>query len=70
MCRTLQHKYVRRSYTGQHELFSLEDDPGEICNVSGHPDCAEVERELETKLLDFFMLTSDVLPHEQDSRGV
>ncbi len=70
MCRTLQHKYVRRSYTGHHELFSLEDDPGEIRNVSGHPDYADTERELETKLLDFFMLTSDVLPYEQDSRGV
>ena len=70
MCRTTQHKYVRRYYTGHHELFDLEADPGETRNVSGQPDYADVERRLETRLLDFFMHTSDVLPHEPDSRQI
>lgn len=68
MCRTLQHKYIRRYYTGHHELFDLTADPGETRNVSGHPEYADVERRMEKNLLDFFMRTADVLPHELDSR--
>lgn len=70
MCRTLKYKYVRRFYTGDHELFDLEVDSGETCNVRGRVGYADVEREMEARLLDFFMHTSDVLPFEQDSRGV
>jgi arylsulfatase A-like enzyme len=70
MVRTLDHKYVRRYYTGHHELFDLNSDPGETRNLCGHPDYAEVERRMETLLLDFFMHTGDVLPFEQDSRRV
>lgn len=70
MCRTLQHKYIRRYYTGHHELFDLENDPGETVNLSGHPDYAEIEHQLEIRLLDFFMHTTDVLPQEPDSRQV
>ncbi|MBL4700948.1 MAG: sulfatase-like hydrolase/transferase [Phycisphaeraceae bacterium] len=70
MCRTLTHKYVRRHYTGEHELFDLQADPGETRNVSGLPDYANLEQQMETNLLDFFMHTADVLPHEQDSRQV
>lgn len=70
MCRTLRHKYIRRYYTGHHELFDLAVDPGEMRNVSGHPDYAAVERQMETRLLDLFMHTADVLPHESDSRQI
>ena len=70
MCRTMQHKYIRRYYTGHHELFDLETDPGETRNVSGHAGYADVERQMEIRLLDFFMHTADVLPHELDSRRI
>lgn len=70
MCRTPQHKYVRRCYTEPHELFDLQTDPGETRNLSGHPDYGEVERQMETRLLDFFMRTADVLHHEPDSRQI
>jgi arylsulfatase A-like enzyme len=70
MCRTMQYKYVRRYYTGHHELFDMEADPGETRNVSGNPDYAKVERQMEIRLLDFFMHTSDVLPYETDSRKI
>lgn len=70
MCRTKQYKYIRRYYTGHHELFDLEADPGETRNVSGNPAYAEVERQLEIRLLDFFMHTADVLPFETDSRQI
>ena len=70
MCRTMAHKYIRRYYTGHHTLFDLGTDPGETRNVSGHPGYADVERQMETRLLDFFMRTGDVLPREPDSRQV
>jgi len=70
MCRTQEYKYIRRYYTGHHELFDLEKDPGETQNLSGHSDYADIERQMETHLLDFFMHTSDVLPHQPDSRQV
>ncbi len=70
MCRTLKHKYIRRGYMTCHELYDLERDPDETDNLSGNPAYADIERRLETRLLDFFMTTGDVLPHEQDSRGV
>lgn len=69
MCRTAQYKYIRRYYTGRHELFDMEADPGETRNLSGHPNYAEVERRMETRLLDFFTRTADVLPREQDPRS-
>ena len=70
MVRTTDFKYVRRFYTGHHELFDLKADPGETRNVSGGAGYVDIERRMETLLLDFFMQTADVLPHEQDSRGV
>lgn len=70
MCRTLRHKYVRRVYTGHHELFDLAADPGETRNVSGRPETAEIERGMEARLLDYFMRTGDVLPREPDSRAI
>jgi len=68
MCRTLQHKYIRRYYTGHHELFDLTADPDETRNVSGQPGYADVERRMEERLLDFFMRTADVIPRIPDSR--
>jgi arylsulfatase A-like enzyme len=70
MCRTTRHKYVRRCYTGHHELFDLEADPGETRNLSGNPAHADVERRMETRLLDFLLRTADVLPYEQNSRKI
>jgi arylsulfatase A-like enzyme len=70
MCRTQRYKYIRRPYIACNELYDLETDPGETRNLSGDPTCAEIERQLETRLLDFFMQTADVLPHEQDSRQI
>lgn len=69
MCRTRQHKHIHRCYTGRHELFDLEADPGEMRNLSGNPEYADMERQMEIRLLDFFTRTADVLPREQDPRG-
>jgi len=69
-CRSQDYKYVRRGYIDHHELYDLAADPGELNNLSGRPEMAEVEREMAMHLLDHFMRTADVLPHEVDSRGV
>lgn len=68
MCRTWEAKAVRRPYTGEHEYYDLLEDPGETLNLHGHPGVAESEQAMQSKLLDFFMKTSDVLPMEADPR--
>jgi len=70
MCRTHEYKYVRRSYNDCHELYDLRKDPNETHNLSGSPPCAAVEQQMQLRMLDYFMQTGDVLPHEVDSRGV
>ncbi len=70
MCRTERYKYVRRAYTDYHELYDLEQDPGELNNLAGRPDAAALETEFRGRLLDFFMQTGDVLPWKQDSRKI
>ena len=68
--RTQTHKYIRRGYVDHHELYDLEADPGETCNLSGSPETAAIERQMEQLLLDHFMTTGDVMPHQQDSRKI
>jgi arylsulfatase A-like enzyme len=70
MCRTMQHKYIHRCYTGHHELFDLEADPGETRNLSGLPEYADLRCSMEARLLDFALRTTDVLEHEPDSRSI
>jgi len=70
MCRTQDYKYIRRVYTGHAELFDLRADPGETRNRAGDPALAAVEAALANRMLDFFLRTSDVMPHETDSRQV
>jgi len=70
MCRTEEYKYVRRVYTGHHELFDLAKDPGETRNLSGLAEYEAVEQEMEMKLLDYLLRTGDVLPQQADSRQV
>ena len=67
-CRTHNYKYIRRGYCDYHELYDLNNDPGELHNLSGNSEFAAVEKEMELRLLDYFMTTSDVLPLKQDAR--
>jgi arylsulfatase A-like enzyme len=67
MCRTKDHKYVRRVYESD-ELYDLNADPDELCNVIDDPACADVLASLKERLLTFFLETGDVVPHEADLR--
>jgi len=69
MIRTLTHKLVYRT-EGLNELYDLRSDPQELNNVYGRSDYAEVQRELERRLLDWYVETSDVTPFDEDPRGL
>ncbi|MGH2367719.1 MAG: sulfatase-like hydrolase/transferase [Chloroflexota bacterium] len=69
MIRTRSHKLVRRPL-GVSELYDLQADPGELQNVYGRPEFAEIQRALERRLLDWYVHTSDVVPTEEHPRGL
>lgn len=68
MIRTLDYKLIRRGFdTG--ELYDLRKDPQELHNVYDQPGYASVRGELESRMLDWYLHTSDVVPREADPRG-
>ena len=69
MIRTLEHKLIRRT-DGTNELYDLEVDPQERNNVYTDPSSAEVREDLECRLLDWYMQTSDVVPFDEHPRGL
>ena len=53
--RTGQYSYSKRlKDTGEHELYNLQKDPGQVTNLYGNPDYAEVVSELDSRLTQFF----------------
>lgn len=70
MCRTQRYKLICRPYSGHHELFDLQSDPGETRNQYGAPTLKTIQAQLEQRLLVFFLQTADILPHERDSRKI
>lgn len=54
MIRTQTWKYVHRYPYGPHELYNLEQDPGETRNLSRDASAVEVERELNNRLSQWF----------------
>jgi len=67
MCRTCEHKYVRRLYE-QDELYDLRADPYELHNRIDDPVLANVLAKLRERLLTFYLETCDVVPQETDKR--
>jgi len=67
MCRTQNHKYVRRLYEND-ELYDLTQDPGELNNLIDDPACSHVRLELQDRLLTWYQATCDVVPFETDRR--
>lgn len=68
MCRTERFKAVRRPYIGHHEFYDLHSDPAELINLAGKPEWSRQEQELRDRLLEYFLRTADVLPHDLDPR--
>ncbi len=67
MIRTGKHKLVRRPGDA-HELYDLGKDPQELDNVYGQAQYGEVQQELEGRMLDWYVHTSDVTPFDEDPR--
>jgi arylsulfatase A-like enzyme len=65
--RTPEWTYVRRSEEG-HELYDRLGDSDEIHNCIRDPALSNVVRQLESRLTDWLMHTSDVIPWERDPR--
>jgi len=68
MIRTATHKLVRRPQEVS-ELYDLAADPLELNNRYNDPAYAAVQGDLETRLLDWYIHTSDVTPFQEDPRG-
>ena len=67
MIRTMTHKLVLRTY-GDNELYDLASDPLELKNVYGEKKYAPFQAELERRMLDWYIATSDSVPFEEDAR--
>lgn len=68
MVRTRDHKLVVRP-DGQSELYSYRDDPRELKNRYGDPSLAEVQAQLQSQLLDWYIKTTGIAPFDKDQRG-
>jgi arylsulfatase A-like enzyme len=68
MIRTATHKLVRRPLDVS-ELYDLVKDPGETQNVYGTTDYAGVQADLEMRMLDWYIHTSDVVPFKRQNRN-
>lgn len=62
-----RYKYVHRP-SGKHELYDMQDDPGECRNIYGLKEMYPDEVRLKEMLLDWYQQTCDVVPREYDSR--
>ena len=65
--RSLGYKLVRR-IRRQHELYDLQEDPGELRNPIDEPGMQDIRADLERAMLDWFMRTSDTVPVGGDPR--
>jgi choline-sulfatase len=69
MIRTSTHKLIHRRH-GLSELYDLVDDPRELRNRHDDPALAAIRSDLERRLLDWQLSTSDVTPLDEDPRGI
>jgi len=69
MIRTLDWKLVYRPDEVS-ELYDLQADPRELHNVYALPEQVCVRDALERRLLDWLVQTSDVVPWDEDPRGL
>ncbi len=69
MVRTHTHKLIHRTADAG-ELYDMRADPQELNNLHGRPDAADVQGDLERRLLNWLAETSDVTPLDEDPRGL
>ena len=67
MLRTPTHKFVHRLYEAN-ELYDLSSDLQEVQNLAGDPAYRDIERQLEQRLMQFYLETADIVPYQIDAR--
>jgi arylsulfatase A-like enzyme len=65
MLRTNEYKLIRRK-EDRSELYDLKKDPKEIYNVYMDQSYAGIRAQLESKLLEWYLHTADVVPRDSD----
>ncbi len=68
MVRTLDAKLIARP-DGESELYDLRKDPRELNNVFGDHSYAGMQADLQRRMLDWYIRTSDAAPWNKDPRG-
>jgi choline-sulfatase len=68
MLRNARYKLIYRR-DDQCELYDMQEDPRELCNLYDDPAHADVRDALQTQLLDWYLDTSTVHSWEEDPRG-
>ncbi len=69
MIRLGDHKLVRRT-NGASELYDLERDPRELTNLYADPAHATIRADLESRLLEWYIHSADVVPWDENPRGL
>jgi choline-sulfatase len=69
MVRTMDFKLVRRT-TGLNELYDLRSDPQELRNVYADSEYRAMRDGLGERLVNWYMRTSDVVPTDENPRGL
>ena len=67
MMRGQRYKYVSRSI-GPDELYDLDRDPGETCNLIDDGECADLVASMRLDMLKWLQATADIVPYEFDQR--
>ncbi len=67
MVRTERYKYVKRLYE-KDEFYDLKNDPEELYNIIDEPRVKADIIKLKERLLQFYLETGDVVPHQTDQR--
>ncbi len=67
MCRTKEYKYVKRLYEAD-ELYDLTLDPLELVNRIDDENYSRIREELSSRLVRFYLETSDVVPFAANRR--
>jgi len=68
MIRNLEYKLVRRT-SDMNELYHLGNDPMEVHNLYYRNEYKEKVAELESRMLEWLIRTSDTVPFKEDPRG-
>lgn len=67
MLRTQRYKYIKRMGESD-ELYDLENDPKELCNLAQEPACRELIHTFRETMLDWYQETCDIVPQKPDQR--